>query len=116
MEDTEKLQESWEQEHNQTLEKHETNASSLTVQLKESLTESCESEKASIEDTITEKCERAKGELKDELRDKLKLFSKKATRDAAASCEVKMAEFKQSYVERYEEDIQQFTERMNIKI
>ena len=29
MEDTESLQESWEQEHNQTLEKHEDNANSL---------------------------------------------------------------------------------------
>lgn len=94
LEDTKKLQESWEQDHNQKLERHETNANTLTVQLKESMTESCESEKASIEDTITEKCEQEKGDLKDELRDKLKLFSKKAIKDAAKSCEVKMADFK----------------------
>lgn len=78
MADTEKLQESWESEHNQKLDQHENSSKSLTVQLRESLTESCASEKASIEDITTEKCAREKADLQTELRTKLKSITRKA--------------------------------------
>jgi hypothetical protein len=93
-----------------------TSGESMAIQLKESLSEECESEKASIEDTITSQCEKDKQDLQVKLRENLKLFSKKAIADAAKSCDLKMADFKQSYLEKYEEDITQFTEQMNQKI
>jgi hypothetical protein len=88
----------------------------MTIQLKESMAESCESEKQSIIDNMSVNCDKDKDVLKTELRTNLKLFSKKAIKDAAKNCSVKMADFKQSYLEKYEEDIGQFTEMMNQKI
>jgi hypothetical protein len=67
--------------------------------------ETCSSEKSSITDTLTSQCDDEKNALKKELRNSLKLFSKKAIGDAAKTCTVKMADFKQSYLEKYDEDI-----------
>jgi hypothetical protein len=54
---------------------------------------------------LTTSCDREKDALKSDLRNNLKLFSKKAIQDAAKTCEVKMADFKQTYLEKYEKDI-----------
>lgn len=75
--------------------------------------ETCTSEKNSITDSLTTQCDDEKSALKTELRNSLKLFSKKAISDASKTCDVKMADFKQSYLEKYDEDIGQFTEMMN---
>lgn len=69
------------------------------------MTEECESAKESIRDSLTVSCDNDKSELKTQLRNNLKLFSKKAITDAAKTCDVKMAEFKQSYLERYSQDM-----------
>jgi len=69
------------------------------------MSEECESEKVSIRDTLTSGCAKDKEELQNKLRNNLKLFSKKAIQDASKACDLKMADFKQSYLEKYEEDI-----------
>jgi hypothetical protein len=110
------LQAQWEEDHNSQLNKAVSSGESLAIQLKESFAEECESEKESIRDTLTSSCDKDKEALQQKLRNNLKLFSKKAVEDANKRCDVKMADFKQSYLEKYEEDIQTFTEQMNQKI
>ena len=80
------------------------------------MNEECESAKEEIRDKLTTRCDDDKADLKDELRNSLKSFSRKAIQDAGKVCDVKMADFKQSYLQKYQSDIQQFSEQMNKKI
>jgi hypothetical protein len=78
-----------------------TSSKNMAIQLKESMSEECESEKESLRDQVTKACDKEKDDLKSQLRNNLKLFSKKAISDAAKTCTTKMADFKQSYLEKY---------------
>lgn len=92
-------------QHQDKLEKHTAKSDEMMEKLKTSWDQKCASEKDELRDTLEEEHDTAKEALKDVLEKKHQDKLGANTAQLKEACSVEKADFKQTFLEKYDRDI-----------